>query len=314
MTTNYGLNDHLIYYEIFLDSYDCIAAADSSYLKTDWPMFQLTTPIPNLAAIKILEVQIPFSFYIFNSSNNTFLLTDTYVTNAVVTIPVGNYNSTTLAAQLAASLMSASPAVTYTVTFSGSSSQPNTGKFTISNNTGSTSVFSLIFGTTGDLGLTNPRLFLGFPAGTTTSGTNQVLNAPYAANIAGPNYLYLNSRTFGTTISTVLPGGAVSLGAGSIGPQIAKIPINVQPGGVIYWMDVDPQKWFSLENLPLLTQFDMYITIGNNATPTVTSLNGLNFSVKMGLLRNKMQIDQLQGQGGMYPASSLSMPRGRVRY
>jgi len=219
-----------------------------------------------------------------------------------------------LSSQLQDSLNAASPGVTYTVTFSGLNTQPNTGKFTFSNNSGGVNTFTFKFGVAGDLGTTNPRLYMGFPAGNTTSTTSQVMVAPYAANIAGPNYLYINSRTFGSQIPTVLPSGAVSLGRGSIGPQIAKIPINVQPGGVIYWMDPDPQKYFSLENLPLLTQFDLYITIGNNATPVVTDLNGMNFSVKMCLLKNKMQVDQLQGPEGGFPGSTVVGPRKRSRY
>ena len=53
-----------------------------------------------------------------------------------------------------------------------------------------------------------------------------------------------------------------------------------------------------MQNLALLTQFDMYITLGKNAVPTVTSLNGLSFSVKMGLLQNKLQVDKIQGVKG----------------
>jgi hypothetical protein len=313
-STNFGLNENFRYYEIYLDSLDATSKYDVSQTSLDWPLFQLATPIPGLAAMKILEVQIPFSFYIINSSNNTFLLTESNgVTNATVTIPPGNYSSDTLTSQFETSLNAAST-FTYTVTFAGFTSTPNTGKFLISSNQGGTETFSLIFGNADDTGTTNPRLYLGFPAGTTTSNTSQALLAPNAALISGPNYLYLNSRSLGPLISALLPQGAVNLGKGSSGPQLAKIPINVQPGGVIYWCDPNPLMWFSLENLGLLNQLDFYITIGNNATPIVTQLNGLSFSIKMGLLQNNQTVDKLQGSSSKYPASTISLPRKRTYF
>lgn len=308
--TNYGLNENYRYYEIYLDSLDADSSTDAYFDKTDWPLFSLATPIQNLAALKILEVQIPFSFYVFNNSNNTFLLTDSTVTNAVVTIPIGNYSTNTMIDQLKISLELVS-GNTYTITYSGMGETPSTQKFKIvsSDNTG----FSFIFGTAIDTGITNPRLFLGFDAGINAS-TGNTLNAPNVALVSGPNYLYLNSKFLGPPCTNLLPRGAVNLGAGTAGPQLAKIPINVQPGGVIYWNDENPLMWFPLENLNLISQFDLYITVGNNNRPSVTRLNGLSFSVKLGLLQNKEIVDKIQGQGGGYPGSSLSVPRKRVLF
>lgn len=317
--TNFGLNDYLNYYEIYLDSLDSQSTYDTDFSSTDWPLFQLATPIPNLGAMKVLEVQIPFSFYIFNSSNNTFTLTDNSVTNGLVTIPVGNYTSTTLTTALAAALNASGTARTYTVTFAGQSSGPNTGKFTITGSTSTSYSFALTFGgSTADTGTTNPRLFLGFQAGAPAGNTSNtaltpVLVAPNAANIAGPNYLYLNSRMLGPQLTTLLPRGAVNLGNGTAGPQLAKIPINVQPGGIIYWTDPSPLFWFSLENMALLSQFDMYLTIGNNEVPQATRLNGVSFSVKLGLLKNKLTVEQsYQGRDGNTPASTVIGGRKRT--
>jgi hypothetical protein len=264
------VNTRSKYYEIELDSLDASVATSNSNTSLDWPTFQLATPVPNLAAVKILEVQIPFSFYTINANNNTFTLTDTTpLTNAVITIPIGNYNTTTLISTLTTQLNAAGSAGTYSVTYSGT-----TGLFTFVKTGAAT--FTFTFGVAGDLGATNPRFNMGFAAGANTTASN-TLTAPNVANVSGPNYLYLNSRTFGAQLSLLLPRGAVQLGSGTAGPQLAKVPINVQPGGVIYWSDPDPQKWFTFEDLPLLPQFDLYITVGNNATPAVTLLNGLSF-------------------------------------
>jgi hypothetical protein len=150
----------------------------------------------------------------------------------------------------------------------------------------------------------NPRLVLGFPPGTTPSiGTTLV--APFAYQVSGPDYLYLNSRQFGTTVTSVLPGGAQFLGKGSVGPQITKIPITVQPGGVLFWQDPAPLYWMNMENLPLLSQFDLYITIGNDANGIVTPLNGLGFSVKLGLLQWNKQNAENVSAGGGFPGSTI---------
>lgn len=125
--------------------------------------------------------------------------------------------------------------MTYTPTYSGL-----TGKLTIAATGAAGSYFSLVFGVAGDPGVANPRFNMGFgSAGTYTStvGLGPTLIAPNVASISGPNYMYLNSSAIGTQLSVLLPGGALQLGNGSAGPQIAKIPINVQPGGVIYWSD-----------------------------------------------------------------------------
>lgn len=304
---NYGLNPHYKYFEIELDSLDASVATSTSYTALDWPTFQLATPIPGLAAVKILEVQIPFSFYTINSSNNTFTLTDTTpLTNVVITIPAGNYNTTTLMSTLTTQLNAAGSAGTYSITYSGT-----TGLFSFVKTGAAT--FTFTFGATGDLGATNPRFNLGFAAGANTT-TSNTLTGPNVANVSGSNYLYLNSRTFGSQLSLLLPRGAVQLGSGSAGPQVAKIPINVQPGGVIYWSDPDPQKWFTFEDLPLLPQMDFYITVGNNATPTVTTLNGLSFSVKLGLLQNQKLTSTLQGAYNGMPSSTVVGGTKRMRY
>lgn len=290
----FGLSDQYEYFELFLDSLDA-DSADGTALSTDFPLFQLGSPIPSVAAIKILEVQIPFSYYVFNERNNTFLLTDDVVANALVTIPVGNYNSGVMTTRLKAQLELASPNRVYTVVFSNSN--PNTGKFTITNNAVGLATFSLIFGSDTDVGATNPRNALGFGAGANVS-TLQTLVAPYAAILSGPNYLYVNCRALGPSINTQLPLGAVSLGGGSVGPQICKVPVTVQPGGVIFWTDPNPDMWFSLGNLALLSQLDLYITVGNTAQPPITEFNGGSISVKVGVLQNKMQSVSVQGASG----------------
>src|SRR6476659_1249913 len=105
------------YHEFSFDSLDAVSPANSGYARTDWPMFMMNRPLSNIGAMKILEVQIPFSYYAFNSTNNTFVLNEIGGGSGLVTIPVGNYTTTTLAAAMGAALTAAGSA-TYTVTYS----------------------------------------------------------------------------------------------------------------------------------------------------------------------------------------------------
>jgi hypothetical protein len=242
MGANYGLNDTLQYLEIELDSQDTDNTPDGRAATTDWPLFNLGRPLSNVAAIKILEVQIPFSYYVINDKNNTFKLVKGATTN-VVTITPGNYDANTLATELQTLLNTASALTdathTWLVVFNVS-----TGKFTFTSSN-VTSIISFVFDETGEAGNTNPRMFLGFPKGTTTAAAG-VLIAPNMALVTGPNYIYVNSTQVGQLCNVYLPTGAVNLGSGNSGPQLAKIAVDCQPGGVIMWKDPDPQKWYFL--------------------------------------------------------------------
>jgi len=209
--SQFGLSSDYKYYEFELDSLDSIVSADSTQTRLNWPIFNIVTPITRIAAFKVLEVQIPFSWYTINTTNQNFTVTTTnpVQTAVTVTIPVGNYTSATLITALTTALAAA----TVTVTFSSL-----TGKFTFAPAAGT---ISFTFGTATDNGSTNPRFILGFDGGAASASASLV--APNIAAITGPNYLYINSRQFGNQLDVILPGGATLLGSGSAGPQIAKV-------------------------------------------------------------------------------------------
>jgi hypothetical protein len=264
------------YVEVFLDSLDSVPT-NPGYSNTDWPTFYLIRTLNNIAAIKVLQAEIPFSYYVVNSFNNTFSLTEPAGT-ATVTIPVGNYNSSTMATALATALTTTSAGLsgrTYTVSYS-----QLVEKFTI---TASVGDFSLTFGASNE---TNPRQILGFPSGVSTS-SGSVLTASFTSQLTGPNYVYLNSSQLGSITPTELPQNAVNLSQGLKGPQIARIPIQCNAGDVSFYNDPAPERWFGLENLRQIQNFDLYLTLGNTAPERALRLNGQNFSVKLGVLLYK---------------------------
>lgn len=304
VANNYGLNDDLQYYEFELDSLDASGSGGNS-ASTDWPLFYIggREQLRNIAAIKIIEAEIPFSWYVFNTSNNTFVLTEAAGGPVTVTLPVGNYTTDQLSSLIGKALSTASIAGrTYTVTYS-----TITQKFTFFNNAATTSPFTLTFGLPLDFGNTTARLYIGFPGGPTssqtfsTSGTannGDALLAPFAVQVTGPNYVYINSNRIGQLANLFLPKGALNLGGGNAGPQLAKVPVDVLPGQVVFWQDPDPQKWFDVENLKQLDSIDLFLTLGNTSNQLPLQLNGLGFSVKIGVLLNKSNHNNVQGQGG----------------
>jgi len=293
----YGIDDEYLYSEYFLDSYDNSGKANVDYPATDWPRFELGGKIPlkGVVAIKFISAEIPFSYYIFKDSNNTFSLSENGGANTTVTIPVGNYTSSQIISTLSTLLTAATgTGATYVVTISN-----QTNKLTFTGSGGTMTTFTLTFGSVGGTGNTSPRLYLGFEGGPITS-TAKVINAPNAVNLSGANYLYLNSLAIGSLLDCNLAFGSVNLGGGNGSIQVARIPVNDSPGATIYYNDPIPDFWFDVGVIENLQSFDLYLSLGNQgstATIVPLALNGLNFSVKVGILRRKTTDDKTQGGG-----------------
>jgi len=302
MSNNWGLNNDYEYTELSLDSLDASYSNSGLAAPTDWPLFFVAGkgPIEKVVAFKVIEVQIPISWYTFNNVNNTFLLTETGFAAVTVTLPIGNYNALEMTTILASALSTASPNfLTYTVTYS-----QNTGKFTIFNNAATSVPFTLTFGAGYGIpgvqpnsGNKNPRLWIGFPPGITSSspyGTGDYMISPNYQNVGGPAYIYLNSQIIGSTFDLYLPEGAFNLGGGKAGPQCAKIPVTANSDGWIQWQDPDAQKYFVCQEGAPLHAIDFYLTLGNTTSQVPLQLNGLNFSLKLAILTKKINS---QGDG-----------------
>lgn len=297
MSDVYGIANEYLYSEYFLDSYDNSGKANVDYAATDWPRFELGGKIPlkGVVAIKFISVEVPFSYYIFKSSNNTFLFSENGGASSTITIPVGNYTSGEMTTLLSDLLTTASTlGTTYTATISN-----QTTKLQIEGTGGTMSSFILSFGSVGGTGNTSPRLYLGFEGGPISS-TGGLITSPNPINLSGANYLYLNSLAIGSLLDCNLPFGAKNLGGGNGSIQVARIPVNAPPGGTIFYNDPIPDFWFDVGSLENLQSFDLYLSLGNQgstATIVPLQLNGLNFSVKVGILRRKTTDDTTQGGG-----------------
>ena len=321
MGDSYGLSTDFEYYEYELDSWDATesgggVSAGSATPPSDWPQFRFTRPLSGVLGIKVIEVQIPFTWYIITRENCTFRFTvpgaPAPITNQFVSIPFGVYSPSSIALALgnalnyAATLNGANAGIgVFQVTYNGvppNHAQLNgifpQGRITVYH---PSQLFLLDFGTgTDDDGSTNPRLSLGFIGGTTLSIPTVTLPPPvsapptgyyavgtYTAQLTGPNYVYLCSSLLGPLCRLYLPSASKVVSQGGLGPQLAKIPVNTSPGGVIFWQDPDPTKYLDVQGLNQLDHFDLYFTLGNSPTPLPLALNGANFSVKLGILTHR---------------------------
>ena len=283
---NYGLNESFKYLEIELDSTAAVVSnsgitfvqplANTNAIY-DNPLFQLAgkTPLKNVAALKILEVQIPYSWYVFPITGvNEFVLRYmTGPTDVTIVIPPGNYTASQLAATLTSLCTAAATGLPFSVSF-----QYNPITMKIEDQRPTAGVFSY------NLVMTQPYIasILGYIMGPQVAlriSQNFLVSAPFVAQLSGPNYLYVNSTTLGPTCNLYLPRTDF---ASNAGPEMARIPVNVSPGGVIFWQDPDPQKYFSMENLASLQKIDFYLSLGTNQD--ILALNGQGFALKIGLL------------------------------
>lgn len=329
---NFGLNESYDYLEFEFDSKDTSDTMESlptlTYLtedliekvKLNWPLFNTGRPIEGtIAAMKILEVQIPFSYYIVNPTNNILRVVEFFAPPRNIVVPPGNYTGQTLASTLESLLnngTSLSPSGTPTVyqvtynnitgkfKFESHATNASGGGYTIRMNTVANDPRGYY-----DLG-TVLGFFHGDQTPTIVPGPGEYNTELYSTNVAqitGPNYIYVCSNLMGQQMKLHLPKGADN--KGQIGPQMAKIPVNVNPGGVIFWQDPDPQKWFNIDELSNFYNIDLYCTLGH--IPGKIDFNGLSFSVKLGMLINRTGRIQ-QGSGLTSEGRVIKRMKGSV--
>jgi hypothetical protein len=271
------LSDTFEYVELCLDSWDSSATGLNTFEGTNSPTNQIQFSSPQfyfntrklvVAGMKVLSAEIPFVFDTVTTRNNTFVFTLAGVPTTI-TIPQGTYTGTSLATQLQTLIQAVSPGflvtwsattLRFTFTFSG-------GAFT----------WGFIF----PVGRLSAYSIMGFlPNTTTTLFNNGSIVSPTVASVTGPYYLYLNSRTLGSLINFNLPDGAA---VGS-GPELCRIPINTNYGGVILYTDPDPEKYFDFFIGNQITSFDFYLTAGSDQYQKPLDMKGVSWSIKLGLL------------------------------
>lgn len=268
---SYGVDSDFQYTELLFDSPGTTFAGQSGAVPNNWPFYYFTTKNFDMAAIKVLSSEIPNVFDTVNSASQTFIYNNG--ADNLITIATGNPTG----AQLATQLQTAISAISAGFTVSWDSQNL---KFTFTQALGI--AWSLIFPTKltmyATLGFSVGGSYTGFGAGSTIVSAN-------IAQITGPYYLNLNSRTAGPFIECNSTDGSPG---GGINPTICRIPIDVNKGSVIFYKDPDPSMWFDFVGAKN-TYIDLYLTLGNDQNTIPLDMKGAPWSVKMGVLtyRNK---------------------------
>lgn len=244
------------YKEILLDSRNRTSGTTSSF----------TTTLPasfDIRDIVVVEAEIPFTWYIVNSTNNKIDIKEpSGGTTAVATISSGTYTSSTLTAELKTRLEAAGAAATiYTISFS-----TTTGKYTIAGDT----TFDLLF-STGANASTSIREVLGFNATDKTGASSYV--SDNVANLTGEQYIYIKSSLVrGITEGVVSAGFATDTGI------LAKIPVSGVFGDTLFYKPPVERSILAYVGTKI-TSIDLSLTFRSNVS---IDLNGQPWAIKLG--------------------------------
>lgn len=205
----------------------------------------------------ILEsIQIPFSFYVINSSNNVI----TFNSGAIVaTIAPGNYNSSSLSLELKNKINTAFGDTNTTVTYSSS-----TFKLTITRTT------SFVIDSFVTIPASTLSKTIGFRI-SSVSGTTAIGDT--AINISGPNYLLIYSKFLARPIfrKTLYVNDNYQ-------DVLIAVPVNTSQGNIITMNPNIPIRLSYKFNISSSDIIDIQIRDENE---NIINLNGLDIALQL---------------------------------
>lgn len=238
--------------------------------------------------VKVLDINIPITWYKINSHNNKFTLTDTGSVN--IELPIQNYDSFTMQTVLENTLTANSPGgFTYTVDIDTA-----TQKYTISTTTN----FTLDFTVADSLGS-----YIGFDEAVYSGASSYT--APYVINLSPDNYIYVRSN-----LAAGIDQGHVILttDAGNPNPSdvLFALPITQEFGFIEYHTD-SSAPWVNTEGS---TVGDRRATVGSDRDITfelylesfganAVDLNGRNWSMRLLVSGRDVESEKVIGRGGI---------------
>lgn len=214
---------------------------------------KLTQHISKVTKLTLIGVEIPFTFYIFNSTNNKLDIKVGAVTETM-TLPDGNYTAQELASTLE-TLLNAGSFSGFTVAFSSI-----TLKYKITN----ASNFDIIFVAN------NFGSYLGYVTTATKTGAN-TYTSDNAANLSNDNYLLIKSYT----LTTGLINRPINNNKEST--VLFKVPIFANRGGVVFY--VPPYEMtYCYRDDKSLESIDLQIV---DKYENQIDMNGINWSMSL---------------------------------
>jgi hypothetical protein len=224
--------------------------------------YSVNKHITRITALVLKYVQIPFTFYTINNTNNVLTFNNGTKT---ATIPVGNYTAQTILATLTTVINTVFADTATTVTYNSA-----TFKLTIARGT------PFIVDAVTSITASTAAPSLGFYV---SSANSVSVTADSTINIAGPNYININSAFLTKPARNLV---AFSNGNINYNTTLATIPNNVAPGDFIYFelnRQIDYGYNFEIKTTDII---DITITdeFGN-----ILNLNGANLSIQLFALK-----------------------------
>lgn len=225
----------------------------------------LPDTLHNVRSAVLITAEVPISYYVFSAARgNTTLRVVLDDVSADVTIPDGNYTTTSMATALKAALDQIFQGTTFTVTFDAA-----TLKCILTASSGDLAVDTRTATKPSDWGL---GYYLGFASGVlTTTGTSTVIGSRVAA-MNPENYLLLDIEELNG-----LAQGAL-YNAGGAGRRVfAKLPLN----GDSYQYNFFDKTVTYVERRPQLTRLDKLRVAVRFHDGTLVDLNGAEWSLSI---------------------------------
>lgn len=244
---------------------------------TDYPIIELGTSIADIQGACLVSANVPFTYYVFNTTNNQFKMGTTAQT--LVTIPPQTCNAVTLPSILANALSAAgvANASNYVFYMDNTTSQLvvyNTQPvsfqmdFTVANNCATTLGFaSAVY--TAALQSSIGTVYAN--DGTTLNSTYYIVVSPYCVNLSGPSQMFLHCDYIGPAMAGAITNDS---NASNI---IGDFRVNTNYQGTITYENIAPEVY--LAPIASLKRVKLYLTTGSSTVPLV--LNGSPFQVKM---------------------------------
>ena len=249
-----------------------------------WCYFIFKEPIINLPSsydclISLNQATIPVSFYVVNSTNNVFLFeisNNNVVTTYSITIPVGNYSYQDLVSYITNSnaILVSGPSITFTLTtiYSETSNKFNflfkSASFILGR-----CIVRIKYGLSysgsknGIFGFSGNAINKSYTsANSLDANGNLVLSSDIGVDLAGTRCIYIklmNIHTLAYDSKTKYSGST-----------LARIPINQEPNGLVYWDNNTNFKSFcSIKNLSTL---EIQVT---DESGTLIDFNTIDWSI-----------------------------------
>lgn len=257
------------------------------------PLIELATSIDDVVGVCLVSANIPFTYFVFDSTNNTFVLT-VASTPYTITIPAQTVNTAELPLVFANAFSAAGFTSSTTPTLaSWQFFVDNTTSQLVIYNTSATA-FSVSF-----TGSTAAYDFLGFSAttynsatvtslggindnsGVALTGSYTAIVSPYAINMSGEPQMFLHDRYIGPALN-----GAITNDTNA-SDIIGEFRVNTNYQGYITYENPSPIMYQT--QIASVKKLNLYLTLGSRTTPL--DLQGAKFQVKLRFFCRKKQVD-----------------------